>query len=64
MVNGENTYSRGRKREIQGKALLVFKSVLAILKMLKHRKGLVFSKDSRLRLPESFYSLKGKRGTL
>lgn len=49
---------------MQGKALLVFKSILAILKMLKHCKGLVFSKDSRLRLPGSFYSLKGKRGTL
>ena len=39
-------------------------SVLTIPKILKRCKELVFSKDSRPRLPESFYSLKGKRGTL
>lgn len=64
MVNVDNVY-QGEGNEKYRERLCSFqKSVLAILKMLKHRKGLVFSKDSRLRLPESFYSLKGKRGTL
>lgn len=64
MVNVDNVYQGEGNEKCRERLCSFSKSVLVIPKMPKRRKGLVFSKDSRPRLPKSFYSLKGKRGTL